>query len=184
MTLPQDFTLESPHCRLRYPSREDIPHIFSATRHKGFNDGMKWDAPAREQELHESYERTVRAWTHGDGYSFTIETKEPVTFIGRIGIRREQEAAVWSIGFWTHPEQQGKGFMSEVVPAILDLGFRQLGAVRIEACYALWNHASRRVLEKSGMTFVQFVPQGFQKWGNWVEENLYAITREIWNNSH
>jgi RimJ/RimL family protein N-acetyltransferase len=36
-----------------------------------------------------------------------------------------------------HPEQQGKGYMTESVKAILELGFTTLGAERIEAFHAL-----------------------------------------------
>jgi [ribosomal protein S5]-alanine N-acetyltransferase len=62
----------------------------------------------------------------------------------------------------------------------LEFGFKQLGATRIEASHALWNIASQRVLEKIGMKFIEYIPQGFQKQGQWIEENKMGITKEEW----
>jgi ribosomal-protein-alanine N-acetyltransferase len=71
--------------------------------------------------------------------------------------------------------------MTEAVCALTDFGFQSLHASAIQAAHATWNHASRRVLEKSGFQFVRHVSEGFQKHGRWVEENLFSITREEWN---
>ncbi len=70
--------------------------------------------------------------------------------------------------------------MSEAAKAIVSFGFNCLDAVRIEAKHAIWNKASERVIKKLGMTFVQNVPQGFMKNGEWVAENLLAITKAEW----
>jgi RimJ/RimL family protein N-acetyltransferase len=70
--------------------------------------------------------------------------------------------------------------MTEAAAAVLEFGFEVLSASEIEAAHAIWNIASRRVLEKIGMTFVRHLPQGFQKDGQWVEEDLLAISAADW----
>lgn len=179
MKFPTTKTLESPHCRLRYISLDDIPHIFKAAQYPGFTDGMLWEPPASEDELVAPYENNVKAWTEDLAYCFTIETKEPVDFVGRISIRKKEEG-LWDLGFWTHPEQQNKGYMSEAVRAVMEFGFRELHATRIIACHALWNTQSEKVLKKNGMTFIEYIPEGFQKKGEWIEENLLGISRDEW----
>lgn len=154
--------------------------MFSATRHVGFNDGMLWDPPESEAELKKPLEDGIAAWAKGEVFTFSIDAKEDGRFLGRIGIRKGEEDGVWNIGFWIHPDSQGNGFMTEAAQAILRFGFEELGAVRIEACYALWNKASGRVLEKVGMNFVRYIPKGFLKKGEWVEENLMAIDLSDW----
>jgi [ribosomal protein S5]-alanine N-acetyltransferase len=62
----------------------------------------------------------------------------------------------------------------------MEFGFDRLGAIRIEASHALWNKGSQRVLEKIGMKFIEYIPQGFQKKGQWIEENKMGITKEEW----
>ena len=172
--------IETQRCRLRCVSLEDIPHIFSATRYEGFNDGMLWEPPTKEEDLIEPHKTSIKAWKNGEAYTFSIESKDSKNFIGRISIRRREALGVWSIGFWTHPRYQGQGYMTECAQAVLDFGFNELKAEKIEAYHALWNKASERVLQKIGMTFIEYIPQGFIKRGEWVEENRLEVSRENW----
>jgi ribosomal-protein-alanine N-acetyltransferase len=177
--LPLSIRLETERLVLRLPKREDIPHIFSATRYEGFNDGMLWEAPETEEELLAPFERTIPAWYAGN-YSFAFESKTDGTFLGRISIRQTKEKDVWNIGYWTHPLHQGQGYMQEAVRAILQLGFERLQAIRIEACYAPWNKASEKVLVHNGFQFQRYIEKGYQKKGKWVPENEVGISREAW----
>jgi RimJ/RimL family protein N-acetyltransferase len=177
---PREYTLDTRRCRLRHVSEADFPHIWSASRVPGFNDGMRWEPPQDESELLDPYRRTRQSWADDQAYQFTIEERTDHRFLGRIVIRRETTPDVWNLGFWTHPREQGRGYMSEAARRILQFGFEELHAVRIEADHAVWNQASERVLQKSGMTFREHLPRGFQKRGQWIAENRLAITREDW----
>jgi ribosomal-protein-alanine N-acetyltransferase len=178
MSLPKSLTLETPRLRLRIPALDDLPFVFSASRQPGFTDGMLWEPPQDESELIAPYQRGIKAWEEGTSYGFTIEDKISGTFLGRISIRKTDQVDLWDIGFWTHPEQQGQGYMSEAVGAIIHFGFERLNAREIQACHALWNKASARVLEKNGMRFVRYIEKGFKKRGEWVAENLLAVSRD------
>ncbi|MDJ0612230.1 MAG: GNAT family N-acetyltransferase [Rhizobiaceae bacterium] len=156
-----DFCLYSKHFQLRKPSIEDIPHIFTATRVKGFNDGMAWDPPESMSDLEEPLLRNLQGWKNGTNYTFTIEEKTTETFLGRISIRHE-EGQVYDIGFWTHPEHQRKGIMTEVVAEVINFGFDNLDAETIYAGHAVWNIASKKVLEKNGFAFVDIQKNGFE----------------------
>lgn len=141
---------------------------------------MLWEPPEKEEELIEPYENGVKAWQEGTAYSFTIELKHSLEFIGRISIRREDEESVWNLGFWTHPRHQGQGYMSESVARIIEFGFVELEAKQIVACHAIWNVASERVLKKAGMRMIRYIPEGFKKNGEWVEENLLGVSSDSW----
>ena len=43
--VPITQTLKTKRCRLRYPDRKAIQHIWSVSRNEGLNDGMVWYAP-------------------------------------------------------------------------------------------------------------------------------------------
>lgn len=172
---PATFTLETSRYRLRQPNASDIPHIFSATRFPGFNDGMQWDPPRDISEMTAPLERSLIRWEKGESYTFTIVGKTDDTLLGRIEIRQTDQENVWNVGFWTHPTIQNQGLMSEALRAILQFGFQTLRATRIEAAYATWNLASEKVLHKNGFQFVRHLPRGFQKKGEWVAENEVAI---------
>jgi [ribosomal protein S5]-alanine N-acetyltransferase len=178
--ISRDFTIETPRCLLRCPSVEDIPHVFSATRFAGFNNGMQWEAPETIDELEEPLSTSLLAWDRGKVFSFTIADPASNRLCGRIGICKTDRPNVWNLSFWTHPEHQGKGYMTESVIAILEFGFSRLDATQIEASYALWNKSSQRVLEKVGMKFVAYIPHAFQKRGRWVEANKTSITKQKW----
>lgn len=164
---------------LRRISCDDIPFVFSASRHPGFCDGMRWSPPVTQEELLAPYEKNLSAWEAGTAYTFTIERKDTSALIGRIAIRC-QEGNCWNLGFWTHPDYQRLGYMTEAATAVLAFGFETLTARQIEAAHATWNIASRRVLQKIGMSFVRHVPQGFQKDGRWIAEDLLAISAVEW----
>ena len=174
------FSIETTNLRLRIPSEADIPYIFSATRYKGFNDGMAWEAPKSATELFAPLQRNLEKWKVGNSIAFTIEQKDTRDFLGRISIRKTKEKNVWNIGFFTHPKHQGKGIMTEAVKEILHFGFTTLKAIRIEAEYAHWNKASEKVLHNNGFQFIRFIEKGLLKNGEWVAENAVAIEYKDW----
>jgi [ribosomal protein S5]-alanine N-acetyltransferase len=178
--IPPDFTIQTARCLLRRPIASDLSHVFAATRFAGFNDGMPGDPPATIDELEEGLLESWREWDEGITYGMTIADLAENSLRGRVGIRKTSRADVWNLGFWTHPEHQGQGYMTEAVSAILVFGFEELAADRIEASYALWNKSSRRVLEKVGMKFIAYIPHAFRKQSYWVEANKMSITRREW----
>jgi len=178
----KDFSLETARFNLRRPSAEDLPSIFEATRVPGFNDGMVWDPPEAIEDMYEYLEQSLNSWDSGESFTFSIDLKSAGDFVGRIGIRQMEgdPEDTWNVGYFTIPKSQSKGIMSEALAAVLEFGFTKLGAEQIEAAHAMWNVASRRVLEKNGMTFTRHEPQGFQKNGEWVAEDFLSISKEEW----
>lgn len=182
INIPTSYTLETTRFILRLPSIDDIPRIFSATRYEGFNDGMLWEPPKEEAELVEPLNNNINAWESGEGFSFSIVKKENSKLLGRLSIRQLDEEDVWDVGFWTHPDSQGQGVMTESLAAVIKFGFEKLSATKIEACHAIWNKASEKVLKANGLTFAKYIEKGFQKRGEWIDENLLVLTKEDWEN--
>jgi RimJ/RimL family protein N-acetyltransferase len=178
MNIQKSFRVETHTLILRILAEKDIPHLFSATTYAGFNDGLIWEAPGSEDELVEHCRNAIKAWESGEGYSFAIQRKSDGKFLGRISIRKTPVANVWNVGFWTHPEEQGKGIMTEALKAVLAFGFKELHAVKIEALHAVWNKASERVMAKNGLKFERYIEKGFLKNGKWVAQNLLSIERK------
>ena len=172
--LPATLVIETPRCRLRRVTAADMPFAFSATRHPGFCDGMPWDPPVAVEDLKIPLAKNDGEWQAGTGFVFTIESKDTSTCLGRISLRKVDDCT-WTLGFWTHPDHQGQGYMTEAAIALTRFTFDQLQATEIRALHAIWNRASRRVLEKAGFQFVEHLPQGFQKHGQWVPEDLLSL---------
>ena len=173
--IPAEERLWSARCRLRQPSEADIEHVFSATRVPGFNEGMRWDPPSAIEELVLPLRHNREDWERGTSYSFSVESRDGRVFIGRSQLRREPGPRTWTLGFWTHPQQQGRGYASEAAAALVDFGFQRLGARTIAGAHATWNEASAKVLLRLGMRFVRTNPRGFRKHGAWVAEHEYEL---------
>ena len=179
-TLSLTLTLTTPRLKLRAPSADDIPHIFDATRTAGFNDGMLWEPPSSADELHEPLARNLEQWRQGRAYTFSFVRTNDEAIIGRISLRQTDVEDIWDIGYFCHPKHQGQGYTTEALAAVLELGFTKLSATHIEAWHATWNIASRRVLEKLGMKFVEHLDQGYQKRGKWVAEDRVRLSKADW----
>ena len=179
MKFPKTYTMESERCRYRLPNEADFPFIESACKYQGFNDGMLWEPPKCEADFTEPLKRSIESWEQDKAYVFTIEDKVSGQFLGRIGIRHV-ENTIWDFGYFTHPESQGKGYMTEAVGRMLKWTFEELEGTRVEACYATWNVASKIVMERNGFKFIEHLEKGFQKHGKWVAEDKMAITKEQW----
>lgn len=180
MKVSKDKILETNRFFLRCPNEKDLPFIFEASRYEGFTDGMGWEPPTSMEELKAPMERILQKWEEGRAFQFSIIHKQSAQFLGRISIRETDRSSVWNVGFWTHPKHQRQGVMTEALKAILAFGFDSLSASQIEAEYATWNEASKKVLEKVGMKFVKRIEEGLWKNGEWVAENRMAIPKEAW----
>jgi len=182
MKIAKTFRIETDNYSLRIPKIEDIPAIYSATKYEGFNDGILWDAPNTQEELLEAFKNEIKSWEEGKGYSFTIEKKGHPKLLGRISIKKIEEKDTWYLGFWTHPEEQGKGIMTEALSYILKFGFEKLSAKKIEAHHVMWNKAKEKVMKKNGFKPVKHIKKGFKKNGILFDGNLLAIHQEEWLN--
>jgi len=177
-----DEKIKTKRLTLRSRIFDDNAFVFEASRYDGFNDSMPWNQPETIQEMYDRYHLTLTNWIIGIAYSLVIIDNEIDQRVGMISIRKTDRANVWDIGYWTHPEFQNKGLMSEAVKAILEFGFNKLNAISIEAKYAIGNKSSEKVLLKSGMEIIEFIEKGFEKNGEWVKENRVEIRMENWKN--
>lgn len=102
--------------------------------------------------------------------------------MGRIVIRKQKDAHdVWYIGFWMHPDQQGKGYVTEAAQAAVDAAFGRIRMNAIVSSHADWNVGSGKVLQKIGMRRTGYNPAGFTKHGKDVPEEEYELTYDEWS---
>lgn len=90
------------------------------------------------------------------------------------------------LGFRLHPAVWGRGFATEGARALVREAFTTLDADRVVATTMTVNHASRRALEKAGLTLVRTF---FEEWPEYIEgaehgDVEYALDREEWRLQH
>lgn len=179
-----DTVLESTRLLLKPPVLEDLAIIFEATRTPGFNEGMLWDPPKDISEMLPFFEKSLTGWRESKDFTFSAYERESSCLTGRVGLHSNRpcgdEIAAWYIGYFTLPEYQGKGYGNEAVQRVVQFAFEVLEVEEITSSHAVWNEASGRILEKNGFQFVEHLPKGFQKRGEWVAEKRYILTKERW----
>ncbi len=88
--------------------------------------------------------------TRGHG-AWALHVAGEEAMAGYCGIVAARRRADPEIIYALRPPLWGRGLASELVPALLDHGFRTCGLRRLVATVRPENHASVRVLEKAGM---------------------------------
>ena len=116
-------------------------------------------------------------------YVFCIENNEK-EFIGLIGINIGRpvyrNAEIW---FKLHSKHWNKGYATEVVNSILHFSFVDLKLHRIKAGCAVGNLASKKVLEKVGMTKEGLCRKNLPIRGEWVDNFEFAILETDFDNT-
>jgi RimJ/RimL family protein N-acetyltransferase len=102
--------------------------------------------------------RFIASSRAGDGYGVwaAIERATGV-FVGWFALRPHEDGAVGevSLGYRLRRSVWGKGYATEGARALIRQGFTALGAQRVVATTYQDNLASRRVMEKAGLTLAR-----------------------------
>ncbi len=95
--------------------------------------------------------------------------------IGYCNIRTiyREDIQCGEIGYTVFNNHWGKGFGTEIVSALTEIGFHQLGFHRLEAFVNLDNYASKRVLTKCGYTFECVREKYLYEDGVWTDNEVY-----------
>ena len=138
---------------------------------------MSWDAadsPERpRQRMLEAVAQAVE--TPRRNYEFGVEERESGLLIGNCRLSPTGRNAEATMGYVYRRDRWGRGYGTEVVIALLDFGFGQLGLHRISASAHVDNAASWRVMEKAGMRREGRLRDGLQMSSGWADVYLYAI---------
>ncbi|MEV6438505.1 GNAT family N-acetyltransferase [Streptomyces anulatus] len=110
--------------------------------------------------------------------------KDTGAFLGWFELRPldDHDPAVAELGYRLNRAAWGRGYATEGARALVDKGFTDLGIQRVTANTMAVNTGSRRVMEKTGLTFLRAYTED---WPEAIEgsehgEVEYVLTREAW----
>lgn len=115
-------------------------------------------------------------------YILGVQEKTDPALIGWCGvIIRDAQEREAELGFTLARHVWGKGYATEAAWAALNFAFGELSLHRVFATAHPENLASRRILEKIGMTYEGTLRQ--HKWARtrWRDSALYAILETEWS---
>ena len=108
---------------------------------------------------------------------FAIRLKETGRLIG-IVLYFDEKDGVCEIGYGIGSAYWGKGFATEAVRRFLAYLFEEKGLRTVTASFFTGNDASRRVMEKCGMTYQRFSEREFEYLGAMRDLTYYAVDRQ------
>lgn len=125
-------------------------------------------------------ERLCEKYDTKDALSLFIFTKEnpyiPMGHISLFHVRKNGHCDA-ELGYKVDEIMQNKGYCTEAIQKVLDIGFTEFELERIEAHVSKDNQASVKVLERNGFSFEGTRRHHAFLRGQWVDHDVYAIIR-------
>lgn len=150
-------TLTTEHLVLRPMRVTDARDMFDYAKRLDVTTYLLWN-PHPTISYTEDYLRYLQGrYALGEFYDWALVDRESGRMIGTCGFTRfDFSHNSGEIGYVLNPEYHGHGYATEAAERVIRFGFEVLGLHRIEAKFMQGNEASRRVMDKLGMTFEGF----------------------------
>jgi RimJ/RimL family protein N-acetyltransferase len=151
--------LETPRLAIRQFTEDDVDNLFNLNSDPGV---MRYlgRPPSREVLRDEIIPFHLGVYQRFDRLgTWAAEAASTGEFLGWFHFRAEDgDITNIDLGYRLRRAAWGKGFATEGSAALINMGFTDLGVQRVFAHTMTANAASRRVLEKCGLTLVRTVP--------------------------
>lgn len=171
-------TLETDRLTLRGMRVLDAPDMYEYARRPSVTEYLTWEPHTSVEETKEYLTYVGQRYRTGDFYDWSVVDKASERMIGTCGFTSFNcPADSAEIGYVLNPAFQGKGLATEAVRRVLRFGFEELSLHRIEAHFILGNEASRRLMERVGMTFEGYARESMKIKGRYRTIGTCAILR-------
>lgn len=147
-------TLTTEHLTLRPMRVSDARDMFDYAKRLDVTAYLLWN-PHPTITYTEDYLRYLQGrYALGEFYDWAVIERKSGRMIGTCGFTRfDFPHNGGEIGYVLNPDYHGNGYATEAAERVIRFGFEVLELHRIEAKFMEGNEASRRVMDKLGMTF-------------------------------
>jgi RimJ/RimL family protein N-acetyltransferase len=181
--LSPDYPIETERLILRPFEAGDLEALHRVHAEPAVSAFLYW-SPREEEKVREVLaEKIAQAEIReeGRGLSMAVELRSAPGLIGDLDLFwTSVEHRQGEVGYVLDPAHQGRGYATEAVAVLLELGFEGLGLHRITGRLDGRNAASARVLEKNGMRREAHLVENELVKGVWTDEVIYAIRESEW----
>jgi 8-oxo-dGTP diphosphatase len=168
---------------LRAPRADDIPAILNWHADPDLSRHLaRVPHPYTQADAERFIAACAEERSSGAGVTLAIEDRVSGVMIGCIGAPFAPGNA--EVGYWLARPYWGKGYITEAVRRMLRLLFEICERGLVWACPEPSNPASRRVLEKCGLTFERQERMLFPARGDERTVDVLSIDRERWTVAH
>lgn len=171
--------LETPRLILRKATMRDARDLYAYCRDPAVAEHVLWNAHRSLLDSRSYVRFLLRQYRDGMPSTYVMELKETGCVIGTIGFMSySQENANAEVGYSMSRDYWNKGLMTEALREVIDMAFRELRVVRVEAMHETTNPASGRVMAKCGMKYEGTLRSRVFNKGHYSDVALYAILRD------
>ena len=147
-------TLRTDRLTLRAMRHSDAADMFEYASRDDVTEFLLWSSHESTAYTEEYLKYVESRYAVGDFYDWAVIYNENGKMIGTCGFASiDTVNNVGELGYVLNPAYHGLGIAAEAASEVMRFGFEELGMHRIEATFMSGNDASRRVMEKLGMTF-------------------------------
>lgn len=180
-----DIYLETERLILRNFTREDAGHLVALDGDPAVMRHLGGTPTPREVIEREVLPRFFSYDARGDGFGVWAAIERATgEFLGRFMLRPLPSSGPdeADLGYRLRRSAWGQGYGTEGSLALIHKGFADLGLRRVTAATQAANVASRRVMEKAGLTLVRTYPSPYpdRLARERPEVVQYALTKEDW----
>ncbi len=182
MTIPSFQVLETARLRLRHFSEADLPTFLAYRNDPEIARYQSWETiTAGQARALISEQLHLHPGTPGTWFQFAIALKTTDDLIGDCMLHvRADDPQQGEIGYTLAREEQGRGYATEAIRAVLTYAFETLDLHRVIATVDCRNTPSIRLLERVGMRREgHFLQDAWYK-GEWCDDYLYALLHVEW----
>ena len=187
--------LETERLVLRQFAESDVDNLFELDSDPDVMRFINGGTPTSREVIRERIlPRFLGFYRRYDAFGYWAAiVKDSSAFIGWFALHPEdgRDAHDIALGYRLMKTSWRKGYGTEGAKALVDKAFRELTARRVFACTYSENHASRRVMEKSGMRLARtyrMTPEELASAATYVPTDVvwpsddveYALERTAW----
>jgi [ribosomal protein S5]-alanine N-acetyltransferase len=177
---PRRFLMETERLRIRDHVRGDFDHyyeLFADPVVTEFTyDGLRTDRRAQLRLFREILAQAAQP--ERDKYYLLVEDRMSGSFIGECGFDvrlKEAHGGIAEAGYFLAREKWGSGYATEILRALIDYCFGELGLHKVIATCDIRNERSAHVIEKCGMEREGLLRRQRMSRGVWVDECFYGV---------
>ncbi len=171
-------TINTERIILRRISIDDIDDMYEYSSDGNVTKYLTWSPHPDKEYTHEYINYLQSRYRTGDFYDWGIILRSENKMIGTCGFTRfDYVNNSAEIGYVLNSAYHGKGIAAEASAKVVEFGFKRLGLNRIECKYIIGNDASRRVMEKNGMTFEGVRREGMLIKGKYRDIGICSLLR-------
>lgn len=172
-------TLKTERLIMRPMHANDAEDMFDYAQREDVTTYLLWSPHPSVSYTRDYLKYIETRYDVGDFYDWAVIERSSGKMIGTCGFTRiDMPNNVGEIGYVLNPDFHGKGYGTEAAREALKFGFDVIGLHRIEAKFMEGNRASRRVMDKLGMTFEGFHKEAILVKGKYRTVGISAVLSE------